>query len=93
MPRIASRWLANAPFAIDHEPVSPPMRAAAERLGWRRGAAGRRRGRLARAALQAALSAIQRSEAYEVHAERVEREPGKYDPKCWNGCASRPVQG
>ena len=40
-------------------------------------------------ALQAALSAIQRSEAYEVHAERVEREPGKYDPKCWNGCAPR----
>ncbi|WZB70997.1 hypothetical protein WJ968_01790 [Achromobacter xylosoxidans] len=35
------------------------------------------------------MSAIQRSEAYEVHAERVEREPGKYDPKCWNGCAPR----
>ena len=45
-------------------------------------------------ALQAALSAIQRSEAYEVHAERVEREPGKYDPEVLERLrASRPVQG
>ena len=43
-PRIA--WLANAPFAIDHEPVTACARGRA--AGWR-GAAGRRRGRLARA--------------------------------------------
>ena len=33
-PRIA--WLANAPFAIDHEPVTACARAAAERLAARR---------------------------------------------------------
>ena len=59
---------------------SPPARAAAERLA---GAALLDGGEVAlhARALQAALSAIQRSEAYEVHAERVEREPGKYDPE------------
>ncbi|AUT47602.1 amidase [Achromobacter sp. AONIH1] len=90
-PRIA--WLANAPFAIDHEPVTACARAAAERLA---GAALRDGGEVAlhARALQAALSAIQRSEAYEVHAERVEREPGKYDPEVLERLrASRPVQG
>lgn len=90
-PRIA--WLANAPFAIDHEPVTACARAAAERLA---GAALLDGGEVAlhARALQAALSAIQRSEAYEVHAERVEREPGKYDPEVLERLrASRPVQG
>ena len=90
-PRIA--WLANAPFAIDHEPVTACARAAAERLA---GAALRDGGEVTQhaRALQAALSAIQRSEAYEVHAERVEREPGKYDPEVLERLrASRPVQG
>lgn len=90
-PRIA--WLANAPFAIDHEPVTACARAAAERLA---GAALLDGGEVAlhARALQAALSAIQRSEAYEVHAERVEREPGNYDPEVLERLrASRPVQG
>lgn len=90
-PRIA--WLANAPFAIDHAPVTACARAAAERLA---GAALLDGGEVAlhARALQAALSAIQRSEAYEVHAERVEREPGKYDPEVLERLrASRPVQG
>lgn len=85
-------WVPNAPFAIDDASVTACARAAAERFGGvlLDGAEVTRHAR----ALQAALGAVQRSEAYEVHAERVEQEPGKYDPEVLERLrASRPVQG
>lgn len=85
-------WVPNAPFAIDDAAVTACARAAAERFGGvlQDGAEVTGHAR----ALQAALGAVQRSEAYEVHAERVEQEPGKYDPEVLERLrASRPVQG
>ncbi|MGE8657205.1 MAG: amidase [Achromobacter sp.] len=85
-------WVPNAPFAIDDAAVTACVRAAAEGFGGALvdGAEVTRHAR----ALQAALGAIQRSEAYEVHAERVEDEPGKFDPEVLERLrASRPVQG
>ncbi|MFD4838943.1 amidase [Achromobacter sp. NPDC058515] len=90
-PRVA--WVANAPFAIDTAAVTARVRAAAQRL-----AGGPLRDapevtRHARA-LQAALGAIQRAEAYEVHAERIEDQPEKFDPEVLERLrASRGVLG
>ncbi|MCZ8439080.1 amidase [Achromobacter xylosoxidans] len=85
-------WVPNAPFAIEDAAVTARARALAEGFGGVLvdGAEVTRHAR----ALQAALGAIQRSEAYEVHAERVEDEPGKFDPEVLERLrASRPVQG
>ncbi|MFY0476647.1 amidase [Achromobacter marplatensis] len=86
-------WVANAPFAIDDTAVTACVRAAAERFAG--GAVPPAPGVTQHArALQSALGAIQRAEAYEVHAERVESEPGKFDPEVLERLrASRPVQG
>lgn len=86
-------WVANAPFAIDDAAVTACVRAAAERFAG--GAVQPAPGVTQHArALQSALGAIQRAEAYEVHAERVESEPGKFDPEVLERLrASRPVQG
>ncbi|MBB1624368.1 amidase [Achromobacter sp. UMC71] len=90
-------WVPNAPFAIDDPAVTACVRAAAVRFlggaddaGLLDGAEVTRHAR----ALQGALGAIQRSEAYAVHAERVEDEPEKFDPEVLERLrASRPVQG
>lgn len=90
-------WVPNAPFAIDDPAVTACVRAAAIRFlgapddaGLLDGAEVTRHAR----ALQGALGAIQRSEAYAVHAERVEDEPEKFDPEVLERLrASRPVQG
>ncbi|CAB3915334.1 amidase [Achromobacter deleyi] len=90
-------WVPNAPFAIDEAAVTACVRAAALRFlgasddaGLQDGAEVTRHAR----ALQGALGAIQRSEAYAVHAERVEDEPEKFDPEVLERLrASRPVQG
>ena len=90
-------WVPNAPFAIDDPAVTACVRAAAVRFLGAQDDAGLLDGaevtRHARA-LQGALGAIQRSEAYEVHAERVEDQPEKFDPEVLERLrASRPVQG
>ncbi|MBB1595875.1 amidase [Achromobacter sp. UMC46] len=86
-------WVANAPFAIDDAAVTACARAAAERFAGGAVPPAPEVTRHARA-LQSALGAIQRAEAYEVHAERVESEPGKFDPEVLERLrASRPVQG
>ncbi len=90
-------WVPNAPFAIDDPAVTACVRAAAVRFQGAQDDAGLLDGaevtRHARA-LQGALGAIQRSEAYEVHAERVEDQPEKFDPEVLERLrASRPVQG
>lgn len=90
-PRVA--WVPNAPFATDVADVTACARAAAQRL-----AGGPLRDapevtRHARA-LQAALGNIQRAEAYEVHAERIEDQPDKFDPEVLERLrASRGVLG
>lgn len=86
-------WVPNSPFAMDDAAVSACVRDAALRL-----AGGPLRDapevtRHARA-LQSALGAIQRAEAYEVHAERVDSQPDKFDPEVLERLrASRGVQG
>lgn len=86
-------WVANVPFAIDDAAVTACVRAAAERFAGGAVSAAPEVTQHARA-LQSALGAIQRAEAYEVHAERVESEPGKFDPEVLERLrASRPVQG
>jgi len=90
-PRVA--WVPNAPFAIDDSAVTACARAAAERLA---GGPLREASDVTRhaRALQSALGAIQRAEAYEVHAERVENEPAKFDPEVLERLrASRGVLG
>lgn len=86
-------WVANVPFAIDDAAVTACVRAAAERFAGGAVQAAPEVTPHARA-LQSALGAIQRAEAYEVHADRVESEPGKFDPEVLERLrASRPVQG
>lgn len=90
-PRVA--WVPNAPFAIDVAAVTACARAAAERLA---GGALREAPEVTRHArtLQGALGAIQRAEAYEVHAERIEDQPEKFDPEVLERLrASRGVLG
>ncbi|CAB3631292.1 amidase [Achromobacter pestifer] len=86
-------WVANVPFAIDDATVTACARAAAQRLV---GGAVQEAPEVTQhaRALQSALGAIQRAEAYEVHAERVESAPEKFDPEVLERLrASRPVQG
>ncbi|MNK27755.1 Glutamyl-tRNA(Gln) amidotransferase subunit A [compost metagenome] len=90
-PRVA--WVPNAPFAINDPAVTACVRAAAQRLA---GGPLREAPEVTRhaRALQTALGAIQRAEAYEVHAERVEDQPEKFDPEVLERLrASRGVQG
>ncbi|WZB61196.1 amidase [Achromobacter xylosoxidans] len=89
-PRIA--WLANAPFAIDHEPVTACARAGGRAAG-RRGAAGRRRGRLARAR---AAGRIERDPAFRSlrGARRARRARARQvRPEVLERLRASPVQG
>lgn len=85
-------WVRNAPFAMDDPAVTAVVRADAER---RLGVLGDGDPVNARApALQSVLAAIQKSEAYETHAERIERAPEKFDPEVLERLhASREVRG
>lgn len=90
MPRVL--WVRNAPFAIDDPAVTAIVRTYAER---RFGELGNGDAVNARApALQNVLAAIQKSEAYETHAERIEQAPEKFDPEVLERLqASREVRG
>jgi len=90
-PRVA--WVPNAPFAMDDAAVTACVRAAAQRLAGGPLNEAPQVTRHARA-LQTALGAIQRAEAYEVHAERVDSQPEKFDPEVLERLrASRGVLG
>ncbi len=90
MPRVL--WVQNAPFAMDDAAVTGVVRAYAEQLF---GALGNGDAVNAQAiALQTVLAAIQKSEAYETHAERIEQAPEQFDPEVLERLqVSREVRG
>ena len=72
-------WVDNAPFVIDEPAVTACARAYAQRLF---GQLGECRAVAAHApALQSTIGIIQKSEAYDTHAERIKGASAQYDPE------------